>query len=227
MEILFGSDLHMDKEAREAIAKASEKFKYTLVGGDIGLRRDEDPDRIVSYMRDTFHSEITYLTPGNHDFWPVNLVKLHYGPSNIHVVVDQKIPLYDPETNKVYSVWFSPWSTQFCDWNWMRDVSEDHYDIPEDIDFVVTHGPVRGILDKCPGGDNAGSEGLLGAIYRTKAKAVFSGHIHGYDYNHIKCYDIDWYNISVLDEHYRFKGSLPVFDTDTGTMRYLTEKDWS
>ena len=190
MKILVVSDLHMDKEAGAAIAAASSKIPITFVGGDIGLRRNEDPEKILRYMSETFKSTDTYLTPGNHDFWPVNLVKIYGGPTNIHVIVDQRVPIVDYVTNEMFKVWFSPWSTQFGDWNWMRGIMEDNYDIPEDIDLVVTHGPAYDLLDKCPNGDNAGSSGLLQAIYNTKAKAVFSGHIHGYDYSQVKSFGV-------------------------------------
>ena len=220
MRFLVVSDLHLDKDASRAIAQASKEIPYTFVGGDIGLRRNERPENIVNYMWNTFHSTKTYLTPGNHDFWPVNIVKLYGGPPDVRVVVDQRVQIWEPEAKKLHTTWFSPWSTQFADWNWMRGPQEDDYDIPSDIRMVVTHGPVHGICDECPNGDHAGSYGLMGAIRDTNAKVIFSGHIHGNDYAHVDAFDRTWYNTSVLDERYRFKGKLPVFDTDTQVMEY-------
>lgn len=226
MKILVVSDLHMDWDASQAIALASRKVPFTFCGGDIGARRNDDPEEIVDYMSRTFKSEHTLVTPGNHDFWPVNIVKLYAGPSRIRVVVDRAVHLYDGD--KSLLVWFSPWSKQFCDWNWMLDSDEDTYAIPEEVDMVVTHGPAYDICDRCPNGDNAGSHGLREAIERTCAKTVFSGHIHGSGF--AKLVDDrnnrSWYNTSVLDEMYLFKGKLPVFDTKTGEMEYWGENEW-
>lgn len=227
MKILMVADSHMDSEASQAIAAASKKVPFTFVGGDIGLRRDEDPEHVADYIRDTFKSERTFITPGNHDFWPVNLLHMYEAPSNIEVVVDRRVKIHDPASKKEYKVWFSPWSVQFANWNWMLDDMEADYFIPEDVDYIVTHGPAFTICDECPDGHNAGSLPLLDAINQTKAKCVFSGHIHGYSYEHHINYGREWYNISVLNEQYRFKWMLPIFDTETGDMEYWTEKDWN
>ena len=221
MKILIVADLHMDREASQAIATVSKDVDFTFVGGDIGLRRNEDPENIIRYMRDTFRSTHTIVTPGNHDFWPVNLLRLYGGPENISVVVDR--PATMSYKGEKFKAWFSPWSTQFADWNWMLDSTEDWYWIPEYVDAVVTHGPAYGICDTCPNGDHAGSRMLLDAIVARDVKYVFSGHIHGDDYAYVKAHGKEWFNISVLNERYRFKGKLPVFDTTTGTMEYWTE----
>lgn len=224
MKILIVSDLHMNREASHAISLASRKVPFTFVGGDIGARRTDETRDIVDYMSRTFKSEHTLLTPGNHDFWPVNSVKLYGGSPNIRVVVDRAVHLYDGDTSLL--VWFSPWSRQFCDWNWMLDSDEDTYAIPEEVDMIVTHGPAYDICDRCPNGDNAGSRGLKEAIEKTRAKYVFSGHIHGTGFAKNLSAERSWYNTSVLDEMYWFKGKLPVFDTKTGEMEYWEEKDW-
>lgn len=226
MKILIVSDLHMDWDASDAIAAASQKVDFTFCGGDIGLRRNEDPENIVNYIYDTFKSEHTVLTPGNHDFWPVNLLRLYgSGDKGIRVAIDR--PACVSYKNEDFNVWFSPWSTQFADWNWMLNYDEEWYFIPEYTDAVITHGPAYGILDECPNGDHAGSQKLLDAILdKDSIKYVFSGHIHGNDYAHVEAHGKHWYNISVLDERYRFKWKLPVFDTKTGTMEYWTEKEW-
>lgn len=227
MKILMVSDLHMDKEASKAIEAASKKVPFTFVGGDIGLRRDEDPEHVVDYIVDTFQSKRTIITPGNHDFWPVNLLRLYDAyDGRISVVTDR--PIRTEHEGDDFTSWFSPWSKQFCNWNWMMDDDEDWHWISEYCNAVVTHGPAYGILDETPNGDHAGSQKLLNAIVDAESiYYVFSGHIHGNDYGHVKAYGIDWYNISVLNENYRFKGSLPVFDTFGGKIEYWTEKDWS
>lgn len=45
------------------------------------------------------------------------------------------------------------------------------------VDVVMTHGPPKGILDKCPGG-NVGCENLLKAVRRAKPRLHCFGHIH-------------------------------------------------
>lgn len=223
MKILLVADLHMDRDASNAIAEVSKKVDFTFCGGDIGLRRSEDPEHIIDYILDTFKSEHTVLTPGNHDFWPINLLRL-YGEDNgsIRVAVDR--PACVSYKGEDFNAWFSPWSKQFSDWNWMLNDEEDWYFIPEYTDAVITHGPAYGICDECTNGDHAGSKKLLDVILATDSvKYIFSGHIHGNDYAHVKAHGKEWFNISVLNERYRFKGSLPVFDTLTGKMEYWTE----
>lgn len=223
MKILLVADLHMNRDASNAIAEVSKKVDFTFCGGDIGLRRSEDPEHIIDYILDTFQSEHTVITPGNHDFWPVNLLRL-YGEDkgNIRVVTDR--PACVSYKDEDFNAWFSPWSKQFSDWNWMLNDEEDWYFIPEYTDAVITHGPAYGICDECTNGDHAGSKKLLDVILATDSvKYIFSGHIHGNDYAHVKAHGKEWFNISVLNERYWFKGSLPVFDTLTGKMEYWTE----
>lgn len=223
MKLLMVADLHMDRDVSNAIAEVSKKVDFTFCGGDIGLRRSEDPEHVLDYILDTFKSEHTVITPGNHDFWPVNLLRL-YGEDNgsIRVAVDR--PACVSYKGEDFNAWFSPWSKQFSDWNWMLNDEEDWYFIPEYTDAVITHGPAYGICDECTNGDHAGSKKLLDVILATDSvKYIFSGHIHGNDYAHVKAHGKEWFNISVLNERYRFKGSLPVFDTLTGKMEYWTE----
>lgn len=226
MKILIVADLHMDADASNAIAEASRKVDFVFCGGDIGLHRNEDPEKIADYICNTFPPEYALVTPGNHDFWPVNLLRLRGKETGIRIVVDR--PVCVSYKDEDFNAWFSPWSKQFSDWNWMLNDEEDWYFIPEYIDAVITHGPAYGICDECTNGDHAGSQKLLDAILdKDSIKYVFSGHIHGNDYEHVTAHGKDWYNISVLDERYRFKGRLPVFDTKTGEMEYWTKNDWS
>lgn len=225
MKILMVADLHMDADASKAISEASKKVDFVFCGGDIGLRRNEDSEKIADYIYNTFPSKYVLITPGNHDFWPVNLLHLCGRESGIRVVTDR--PACASYKGEDFNAWFSPWSKQFCDWNWMLNDEEDWHWIPEYVDAVITHGPAYGICDETPNGDHAGSKKLLDAILdKDSIKYVFSGHIHGNDYEHVTAYGKDWYNISVLDERYRFKGKLPVFDTQAGEMEYWTRNDW-
>lgn len=49
--------------------------------------------------------------------------------------------------------------------------------IPEDVDIVMTHGPPRGVLDECAGG-NVGCPNLLRAMERVRPMLHCFGHIH-------------------------------------------------
>lgn len=79
-------------------------------------------------------------------------------------------------------IWGSPWTPRFFDWAFNLDRGEPLrrvWDrIPAGLDVVVTHGPPRGILDRCSNGDHAGCDDLRDAIERVKPRLHVFGHIH-------------------------------------------------
>ncbi|KAL9132423.1 MAG: hypothetical protein Q9175_006402 [Cornicularia normoerica] len=91
------------------------------------------------------------------------------------------------------TIYVSPYTPAFCDWAFAYEHNEDRFNgphqvaagstsiatnpIPDDVDIVMTHGPPRGILDRCPQG-NMGCDNLLQAIRRVKPIMHCFGHIH-------------------------------------------------
>ena len=85
-------------------------------------------------------------------------------------------------------IWGSPVQPEFCSWAFNRartkederfDFIGDHWDlIPDNIDILITHGPPRGILDRCIRGSHEGCDILLEVVKRVKPKLHVFGHIH-------------------------------------------------
>ncbi len=79
-------------------------------------------------------------------------------------------------------LWGSPVTPTFFDWHFNRDrgaVISKHWDlIPDDIDILITHGPVKGVLDLTYDGRRDGDEDLLRAIERVRPHYHIAGHFH-------------------------------------------------
>ncbi len=76
----------------------------------------------------------------------------------------------------------SPWQPEFFDWafNLPRgpEIAAVWAQIPQDTDFLITHGPPEGILDKTLEGDAVGCYDLLQRVRVVKPKVHAFGHIH-------------------------------------------------
>ena len=132
--------------------------------------------------------------PGNHDFgferdWDkYKELGKQYG---IHVLYDESI------TIEGLIIWGSPVQPEFCQWafNRSRTIEDsmsskaqalgheyigNHWDkIPDEVDIVITHGPVFGILDKTYyGNEHVGCEILAKKMKEVKPLLHVSGHIH-------------------------------------------------
>jgi Icc-related predicted phosphoesterase len=104
--------------------------------------------------------------------------------------------------------WGSPVQPEFMNWAFNRQRGADiryHWDkIPNDTDVLITHGPARGILDRCDNGFAAGCDDLLQAIQRVKPKIHACGHIHE-AYGALEVGETIFINACILDERYRVK----------------------
>jgi Icc-related predicted phosphoesterase len=102
-------------------------------------------------------------------------------------------------------IWCSAITPEFCNWAWNRQRGEEikkHWDrIPNGVDIIATHGPVKNILDECPDGFRAGCEELLKRVLEVRPKYHFCGHIHmSYGVKHFD--GITFVNASICDEMY-------------------------
>lgn len=101
----------------------------------------------------------------------------------------------------------SPYTPIFFNWAFMEEDNKlkSYWDkISEDTQVLVTHGPPFSVLDKTARGDQAGSHTLLERVKKLpKLKAHIFGHIHEQGGKKETINNIDFYNVSVLDEHYK------------------------
>jgi hypothetical protein len=130
----------------------------------------------------------------------------------------------------IYKAWLTPWSNEFCGWNWMKphaDLHEVYNQIPAGTDIIVSHQPPYGYGDRVPpdlleGSRDVhqGSQELRYHIARVKPKIVICGHIHNghgeyrlmdADLDGSTC-DVKVYNVSLVDEAYRLVHAPTVID---------------
>lgn len=76
-------------------------------------------------------------------------------------------------------VYASQWTPEYGSWGFQYDENGHDFNVPADVDIVMTHGPPKGVLDVA-GWDatSAGCDGLFRAIYRSKPRVHCFGHIH-------------------------------------------------
>lgn len=120
------------------------------------LEEDDDPEehkQAVEIMTGPLakKANVTYLTEGLHKFM------LQNGTS--------------------FSIYVSPYTPEYGDWAFGYEKDADRWDIPKNVDIVMTHGPPHGILD-FGHGQNLGCESLLNAVARSRPLLHCFGHIH-------------------------------------------------
>jgi predicted phosphodiesterase len=139
---------------------------------------------------------------GNHDFIGEQWHRdgLPGMPAHVDVVTDELRVIGG------VPVWFSPWSSWFGDWAWMRHeagLAERYALIPPATQVIVTHGPPRGAGDRVWDGREAGSTSLARRIGQLAAlRLVVTGHIHearGVG----RCHGVEVWNVSCVDLAYR------------------------
>jgi Icc-related predicted phosphoesterase len=119
---------------------------------------------------------------GNHDLTAQNEPeKFEQMMSEIIYLKDE---LYEYEGLRIYG---APWSPSFYreyGWVFNADRGEEirgHWSkIPENLDILITHTPMHGVLDTIKDGSpHLGCEDLRDAILEKKPKVHICGHIHG------------------------------------------------
>ncbi|KAJ0355930.1 hypothetical protein COL26b_000551 [Colletotrichum chrysophilum] len=79
------------------------------------------------------------------------------------------------------TLYASPFTPSTEDWAFQYDPREEasrQWDVGDDVDVVVTHGPPHGVLDRTAGGERIGSAGLFAAVRRAKPRLHCFGHVH-------------------------------------------------
>ena len=107
-------------------------------------------------------------------------------------------------------IWGSPVTPTFFNWAFNVDrgkAIEKYWNmIPIDTDILLTHGPVKGILDRTISDINAGCEDLLNTVKKVKPKFHLFGHIHE-AYGKEKVKETTFVNGSLLNEKYELVNS--------------------
>lgn len=163
--------------------------------------------REIKEFLDWFDSRpFTYkiMIAGNHDFLFENHAMLarealsQYA-GRLFYLQDSSVMCYGI---KFYG---TPWQPEFCNWAFNLPRGEElakKWDmIPPDTDFLITHGPPHGTLDRCSNGDRVGCSDLRACVEKIKPKVHVFGHIHesyGWWYNEYTIFA----NASICNERY-------------------------
>ena len=187
MRILHISDTH-----GLPIEPPDEPFDVVVHSGDLmpnasfGVRAIErrfQPQWLeerLSNLPPRYRDQPMLLCPGNHDF-------VDPTPALRKAGVDARLLIGALEVGGV-RFWGHPWTPTFYDWNYMcePDAMEEHLaPVAErmargEIDVLVSHGPMRGVLDRNQSGERCGCPVLrrvLEAASR-RPRLVLCGHIH-------------------------------------------------
>ena len=120
---------------------------------------------------------------------------------NLHYLEDSGVEI------EGIKFWGSPVTPPFFNWAFMKepDAIKKHWGaIPDDTDYLITHGPAHTILDYVGrnGQGGVGCPHLLDAIERVNPKYHVFGHIHDM-YGTKIVNETTHINASVLNDRYR------------------------
>ena len=206
MKIVAFSDSHT---RHELIPDAAMKEADVLViAGDICNRGTLI--EVVTFKNWLMNYQHRYgrilFTPGNHDVCFEKESALACGIlgeiPNLKILIDAE---YTFEGVKFYG---SPWQPNFCNWafNLPRGAAlKRHWDrIPDDVNVLITHGPPKGILDYCDGG-NVGCKDLTQRLRELRQRNDLELHLFGHIHESRGQMGI-YHNCSVLDGAYEYAG---------------------
>ena len=215
MRILPISDIHGNTDIYGYIVNNYDLDDYDVVviTGDIWEHSYHDTIEQVGHLRD-FQSDIDkpiILIMGNHDYWDGSVLD---DDKDIHLLVNSCVTIDD------VTFFGTPYTTTFMDWNWMLSEASLYECwntlMPDSIDVMLSHGPPLGYCDNCNQevhnntvDTHLGSASLLRIIKEKKPKYVFCGHIHTGDRYGIIDDRTRVYNVSCVDEAYKFMGFNP------------------
>ena len=142
-------DFTMDNEEfARKVADASPPLDPELVAMEYGT-----PGEARKLFEDSTSAGITFLDEGTHHFTLASGAQL--------------------------TVYASPFTPALGAWGFQYHPDKGHnFDIADDVDIVVTHGPPKGIMDFTHGRERAGCPDLFAAVARARPLVHCFGHIH-------------------------------------------------
>ena len=207
MRILTLSDTHTkhNQIPLRYLENKEKEIKMIIHAGDISGRGNQYD--IVEFLK--WYNDLNFmykiLIPGNHDFY------FERASDNERNLLLSKYPnviyLHNSGVNiEGINIWGSGATPFFYNWafNFIGDKIKPYWDmIPIDINILITHGPVRGYLDRTLEGELTGCPYLLDTISNLKElKYHICGHIHE-GYGRVDITDTcEGINASVLDRNY-------------------------
>jgi len=165
--------------------------------------------------RDDFHAFVEWFSQqphkhkmfigGNHDTYLEKYPEDVLSVSNAHNVIylnDSGV-----EINNI-RFWGSPITPRFQDWSFMLDEPEirQHWTkIPDDTQFLITHGPVWGVMDEVVRSaeltEHTGCPALAERVSEIKPAYHVFGHIHE-GYGQLFRQGTQYLNVSTMNKNY-------------------------
>lgn len=176
------------------------KGDILVVAGDFtNMGRDNEIIGFNEWLGEQDFDDIL-VVPGNHDF----LFQTHQALArqllnNATVLIDEE---YTAHGIKFYG---SPWTPEFYNWAFMKKRGDLHTMwelVPDDIDFLITHGPPAGILDKVAPGRYAGCQELTDELLRITPKVHVFGHLHLEGGQQLLKNGTMYANVAICDDQY-------------------------
>lgn len=211
MKIVCISDTHNQHSfINNDILKNEDGAIDTIIhAGDISLRgtRNEISPFLNWYNKLPFKNKI--LIAGNHDFFfetgdkdvLKQMLSYHKGITYLN---DSGVEIDG------IKFWGSPVQPWFYNWafNRVEEAIKPHWDmIPSDTNVLITHGPIKGYLDRTIRGDSTGCPHLRDRILDlTNLKLHVCGHIHE-GYGKYDAFGCQLVNASVLDHNYKMSNA--------------------
>lgn len=180
--------------------------------GDVSKRGTKQQVEDFLYWYSKLPHRYKVFIAGNHDFLFEDHAEIAKSliPKNLIYLENEGIEI------EGLRIWGSPITPWFHNWAFNRyrgdNIKKYWQQIPLDVEFLVTHGPVKNILDKVvdiySSETNVGCSDLKNQLYLLKDLKMFQfGHIHEAagvekfynNYNEVTCV-----NASCLDENYEF-----------------------
>lgn len=183
-----------------------------IFAGDFGITSLDDLIRANRWFSNQKFSHKIFVA-GNHDIFLESLPI-----SEIKEIFDSVIYLQD-EMVEIDGLKFygSPYTPMFNNWAFMLErqsleLKNKWNKIPENLDFLITHGPAYDILDQSQSGEHCGCEVLQRAIIEKKPNYHIFGHIHhNYGYK-IVGNDTIALNCSLLNDSYDLSNNPKIID---------------
>ena len=203
MKIVFISDTHGQHRKLKNLPKAD----LIIHGGDVSkLGKDHEVEDFIHWFLRLDYAHKIFIA-GNHDFYFEDYSRDFIQKkltSNCHYLCDSGVEI------EGVKIWGSPITPTFFNWAFNEDrgkAIEKYWNmIPIDTDILLTHGPVKGILDRTISDINAGCEDLLNTVKKVKPKFHLFGHIHE-AYGKEKVKETTFVNGSLLNEKYELVNS--------------------
>ena len=198
MKIVFISDTHGQHRKLTNLPKAD----LIIHGGDVSkLGKDHEVEDFIHWFLRLDYAHKIFIA-GNHDFYfedySFDFIQKKL-TSNCHYLCNNGVEI------EGVKIWGSPVTPTFFNWAFNVDrgkAIEKYWNmIPVDTDILLTHGPVKGMLDRTTSNIYAGCEDLLKTVNKLKPKFHLFGHIHeAYGKETLK--EITFVNGSLLNEYY-------------------------